>query len=55
MTCEHDDCLQAAAAVAQAYDLDDLDDEWKALLNELEDRLLQVSLHCQTSPFAVQL
>ena len=47
--------LQAAAAVAQAYDLDDLDDEWKALLNELEDRLLQVSLHCQTSPSAVQL
>lgn len=36
--------LQAAAAVAQAYDLDDLDDEWKALLNELEDRLLQVRL-----------
>ncbi len=36
--------MQAAAAVAQAYDLDDLDDEWKALLNELEDRLLQVTL-----------
>ena len=34
--------MQAAAAVAQAYDLDELDDEWKALLNELEDRLLQV-------------
>ncbi len=28
--------------MGQAYDLDDLDDEWKALLNELEDRLLQV-------------
>ena len=27
--------------MAPAYDLDDLDDEWKALLNELEDRLLQ--------------
>ena len=36
--------MQAAAAVAQAYDLDDLDDEWHALLNELEDRLLQVEL-----------
>lgn len=34
---------QAAAGVAAAYDLDDLDDEWKALLNELEDRLYQVS------------
>ena len=33
---------QAAAGVAPAYDLDDLDDEWKALLNELEDRLYQV-------------
>lgn len=36
--------MQAAAAVAQAYDMDDLDDEWHALLNELEDRLLQVVL-----------
>jgi len=35
---------QAAAGVAAAYDLDDLDDEWKALLNELEDRLYQVQL-----------
>ncbi len=34
--------MQAAAAVAQAYDMDDLDDGWHALLNELEDRLLQV-------------
>ena len=41
--------------MAQAYDLDDLDDEWKALLNELEDRLLQVSLHCQTFPSAARL
>ncbi|CAL8471935.1 g11477 [Coccomyxa elongata] len=32
---------KAAAEVAPAYDLDDLDDEWKALLNELEDRLYQ--------------
>ncbi|BDA47625.1 hypothetical protein COCOBI_10-4740 [Coccomyxa sp. Obi] len=32
---------KAAAGVAPAYDLDDLDDEWKALLNELEDRLYQ--------------
>ncbi|EIE23746.1 hypothetical protein COCSUDRAFT_63271 [Coccomyxa subellipsoidea C-169] len=32
---------KAAAGVAPAYDLDDLDDEWKALLSELEDRLYQ--------------
>ncbi|CAL5220964.1 g3070 [Coccomyxa viridis] len=32
---------KAAAVVAQAYDMDDLDDGWHALLNELEDRLLQ--------------
>ena len=46
--------MQAAAAVAQAYDLDDLDDEWKALLNELEDRLLQVQTHitCHLSPYS---
>ena len=30
--------------MAPAYDLDDLDDEWKALLSELEDRLYQVLL-----------
>lgn len=29
-----------------AYDLDDLDDEWKALLSELEDRLYQVHSLC---------
>ncbi|CAK0783139.1 hypothetical protein CVIRNUC_006335 [Coccomyxa viridis] len=38
---KQDEKSKAAAAVAPAYDLDDLDDEWKALLNELEDRLLQ--------------
>ncbi len=32
--------------VAQAYDMDDLDDGWHALLNELEDRLLQVVTQC---------
>ncbi|KAK9905653.1 hypothetical protein WJX75_003950 [Coccomyxa subellipsoidea] len=31
----------AAAGVPPAYDLDDLDDEWKALLSELDDRLYQ--------------
>ena len=34
-----------AAGVAQAYALDDLDNDWQALLNELDDRLImQVSL-----------
>ena len=29
-----------AAGVAQAYALDDLDSDWQALLNELDDRLI---------------
>jgi hypothetical protein len=29
-----------AAGVAQAYALDDLDNAWQALLNELDDRLI---------------
>ena len=32
--------VQAAARVAKHYALDDLDPEWHALLNELDDRLI---------------
>ena len=32
--------VKAAAGVAKHYALDDLDPEWHALLNELDDRLI---------------
>ena len=44
---------QEAALVAPAYDIDDLDDEWKALLSELDDRLCQVSMYGQCNQRAL--
>ena len=38
--------VQDVEAVAPAYELDDLDDEWKELLSELDARLLTVSPQC---------
>ena len=40
---QRSDMVQDVEAVAPAYELDDLDDEWKELLSELDARLLTVS------------
>ena len=34
--------LQDAASVVRMYDLDDLGEEWQAVLHEIDDRLFQV-------------
>ena len=36
--------LQDAASVVRMYDLDDLGEEWQAVLHEIDDRLFQVLL-----------
>ena len=36
--------LQAAAAVAGPYELEELDEGWRALLDQLDDMLLEVEL-----------